>query len=524
MDWWSCRAGRPPERCAGCRVNFALFLDMKARGDPGDLAVADHRMRLSWRELERRASQLAQLLQARGLRRGDRMAIYLPNRVEAVVALLGCMKSGVIAVPLNWRLSGEELHKVVAHCAPGCSLTTADRAGLLGPGAPAGSVLTLTDGAGQGSFWAELEACPDRFATLGCQAQDVASLLYTSGTTATPKAAIHTHGMRMAVAGAMADCFQLSRRDVALGLSPLFHTSGTSVFANALFAGCPLILQEKWELEDFVRLVAEEGITFMHLIGTLLVDIAAAPASVFEPLRGRSRMRFTWGGGHAIAPEKFEAFERRIGGVFLLGYSRTEGGLSYNPLDPAARNFSDHGRPNRNSSELAILDPATQQACPTGVTGEVCFRGDGVSPGYWDGRCQRVVPPYQGGWQPTGDSGFIDEAGRLHFLGRDDHMIKTGGENVFPEEVSAVLLKLPGVTDAVVVGVPDERMGQRVGALVVRSDPALQPAGIEQACRAALAGYKIPRVIGFADVLPKLGSGKVDLAACRRLLLTRSLP
>ncbi|HYF20339.1 MAG TPA: fatty acid--CoA ligase family protein, partial [Ramlibacter sp.] len=153
-----------------------------------------------------------------------------------------------------------------------------------------------------------------------------------------------------------------------------------------------------------------------------------------------------------------------------------------------------------------------------GTIGEVCFRGDGVSPGYWDGRYLRVVPPYDGGWQPTGDRGFIDEAGRLHFLGRDDHMIKTGGENVFPEEVSAVLLKVPGVADAAVVGVPDERMGHRVGALVVRSDPALQPEQIEQACRAALAGYKIPRVIAFTDALPKLGSGKADLAACRRLL------
>lgn len=499
-------------------MNFALFLDMKARGDPQGLAVADHRLRLSWRELEQRASQLAHLLTARGLRRGDRMAIYLPNRVELVIALLGCMKSGVVAAPLNWRLAGQELHQVVAHCAPTCTLTTQERAAWLGQGAAPASVLTVGEDAGQGSFWTALQDCPDAFATVGCQSSDVASLLYTSGTTSSPKAAIHTHGMRVAVAGAMADCFALSSRDVALCLSPLFHTSGTSVFANALFAGCPLILQEKWNLDDFVRLVAEEGVTFMHLIGTLLVDIAAAPESVFEPLRGRSRMRFTWGGGHAIAAEKFEVFERRIGGVFLLGYSRTEGGLTYNPLDRAARTFSDNGLPNRNSSDIAILDPLTQQPCPPGVTGEVCFRGDGVSPGYWDGPYLRVTPPWEGGWLPTGDSGFIDEGGRLHFLGRGDHMIKTGGENVFPEEVSAVLLKLPGVADAVVVGVPDERMGQRVGALIVRADQALAPPAIEQACRSALAGYKIPRVIAFTDALPKLGSGKADMNACRRLL------
>lgn len=500
-------------------MNFGIFLDLKSRSDPDGLAVADHRVRLSWRQLQRHASQLAHLLARRGLGPGDRMAIYLPNRVEAVIALLACFKSGVVGVPLNWRLAGQELQKVVTHCAAGCLLTTSDKAPLLHPFVSAARLLTVGDEPREGSFWAELEGCADHHPTWGCQASDVANLLYTSGTTATPKAAIHTHGMRVAVAGAMADCFALSARDVALGVSPLFHTSGMSVFSNALFAGCPLILQEKWDLQQFVRLVAEEGVTFMHLIGTLLVDIAAAPEDVFEPLRQRSRMRFTWGGGHAIVPEKFEAYERRVGGVFLLGYSRTEGGLTYNPLDRSDRNFTDNGFPNRNSSDLAVLDPITQRPCPTGVTGEVCFRGDGVSPGYWDGRYLRVVAPYDGGWQPTGDRGFVDALGRLHFLGREDHMIKTGGENVFPEEVSAELLKVPGVADAAVVGVPDERLGDRVGALVVRSDPQLQEARITQATRSALAGYKIPRLIVFVDSLPKLGSGKVDLGACRRLLV-----
>lgn len=499
-------------------MNFGIFLDLKSRSDPDGLAVADHRVRLSWGQLQRHASQLAHLLARRGLGPGDRMAIYLPNRVEAVIALLACFKSGVVAVPLNWRLAGHELHKVVTHCAAGCLLTTSDKAPLLDPVVSPARLLTVGDEPREGSFWAEPEDCADSHPTWGCQSSDMANLLYTSGTTATPKAAIHTHGMRVAVAGAMADCFALSARDVALGVSPLFHTSGMSVFSNALFAGCPLILQEKWDLQQFVRLVAEEGVTFMHLIGTLLVDIAAAPEDVFEPLRQRSRMRFTWGGGHAIAAEKFEAFERRVGGVFLLGYSRTEGGLTYNPLDRSDRNFTDNGFPNRNSSDLAVLDPTTQRPCPTGVTGEVCFRGDGVSPGYWDGRYQRVVAPYDGGWQPTGDRGFVDAFGRLHFLGREDHMIKTGGENVFPEEVSAVLLKVPGIADAAVVGVPDERLGDRVGALVVRSDPQLEEARITQATRSALAGYKIPRLIVFVDSLPKLGSGKVDLGACRRLL------
>lgn len=131
----------------------------------------------------------------------------------------------------------------------------------------------------------------------------------------------------------------------------------------------------------------------------------------------------------------------------------------------------------------------------------------------------RFIPPYEGSWQPTGDIGFIDAQSCAHFLGRGDNMMKSGGENVFPDEVAKVLLSMPQVADAVVLGLPDERMGERV-AVIVRGDKTLRSGDIETACRAALAAYKIPRVLAFANALPRLGSGKVDLATCRSLLLT----
>lgn len=500
-------------------MNFAQFLELHARNKPDQLAVADHRVRLSWRELDTWAGRLATRLQQADLSRGDRMAFFMPNRVETAIALLGCMKIGVIAVPLNWRLRGEELAKIIAHSRSSCLLTTQEWIAELRGRMPTNALLLVVDdGPMQGSFWTEAGACEPLARAAQCQNSDVANLLYTSGTTSTPKAAIHTHGMRVAVAAAMTDCFELSGHDVALAQSPLFHTSGLSVFSNAIYVGCSLILQEKWDLRQFVQLVADEGVTFMHLIGTLVVDIANAPEQAFAPLKGRSRMRFTWGGGHSLAAQSFLDFERRIGGVFLQGYSRTEGGLSYNPLDIATRRFDHNGLPNRNSSELAIVDPVTQKHCPIGVIGEVCFRGDGVSPGYWDGDYLRIVPAYDGGWQPTGDLGFVDELGNLHFLGRNDHMIKTGGENVFPDEVVAVLLAMPQVGDAVVLGMPDQRLGHRVAAVVVAADAALRREDIDTACRAALGSFKIPRAIAIVNALPKLGSGKVDLAACRKLL------
>lgn len=494
-------------------MNFALFLEMKARGTPDDLALVDRRHRLTWAEFDGAASRFANTLRRSGVGRGDRQAIYLPNRVELAVAFMGALKAGVIAVPLNWRFQGPDLDRVVAHCAPGCVVTTEERRAAFTGHA---MLLTVGEAAGAGTFWASLRDQDAGFATLGCQGEDIANLLYTSGTTSVPKAAIHTHGMRVAIAGAMADCFQLSGRDVGLAVSPMFHTSGMSVFSNCIFAGCKLAMMDRWDLPEFLGTIRAERVSFMHLIATIIVDIARAPEAVFAD--HPASVRFTWGGGHNADPSVFETFERRIGGVLLQGYSRTEGGLTYNPLDPTARRFDAHGVPNRNSSEVAIFNTETGRPCGPGEVGEIAVRGDGVSPGYWDGPFIRMTRPYDGGWQPTGDLGLLQPGGTLRFLGRNDHMIKTGGENVYPDEVVAVLLAMPGVADAVVVGLGDARLGQRVGALIVRADPGLSESEVDQACRKGLSGYKIPRTIAFADSLPRLGSQKVDLQACREML------
>ena len=499
-------------------MNFALFPEIKARGSPDAWALVDARLRLTWAELDQLAKRSANLLVGRGARRGDRLAIHLPNRAESVIAFLGALKAGVIAVPLNWRLQGPDLDRLVRHCAPVALLTTQERAAESRTGVPC---LDCGPAPKSGTFWSELAAQPDTFQAVGCQHGDIANLLYTSGTTATPKAAIHTHGMRLAVAAAMADCFKLGSHDVGLAISPLFHTSGMSVFSNAMFAGCALVLLEKWDLDLFLATIEQERVSFMHLITTIVVDITRAPEEKFS--RHPRSVRFTWGGGHAVDPKIFETFERRIGGVFLAGYSRTEGGLAYNPLDARRRRFDAHGYGNRNSSEIAVFDATIQKPCQAGATGEIVVRGDGVSPGYWDGDMLRSLRPYDGGWLPTGDLGMIDAEGALHFLGRTDHMIKTGGENVYPAEVAAVLLAMPEVVDAMVVDLPDERLGQRVAALVVvAADSSLTSAAIEHACRAQLGGFKIPRTIAFTDALPRLGNDKIDIGACRSLLMAQA--
>ncbi|NDA48756.1 MAG: long-chain fatty acid--CoA ligase, partial [Alphaproteobacteria bacterium] len=171
-------------------MNFALFLEIKARTAPDELALVDQRLRLTWSELDSWSNRLAAMLSQRGMGRSDRMAVLLPNRAEAVITLLGCMKAGVVAVPLNWRLAGQELYRVVAHCKPGCLLTTQERAqDLSGHLKGSALLMSLGDEPKEGSFWSAIQDVQPRYRAAACQSADVANLLYTSGTTSAPKAA-----------------------------------------------------------------------------------------------------------------------------------------------------------------------------------------------------------------------------------------------------------------------------------------------------------------------------------------------
>lgn len=494
-------------------MNFAAAFEIHARSAPDAIALVDARARWTFARLNEYANRFANLLRDRDIDPGERVAFNLPNRAELAIGLLGCWKAGVIAVPMNFRLTEDEILRLLEHASPKLAVLTSSGQRIL----DRYSVMTVDASEQSGSLWTALESASPAFTSVGRQDGDIANLLYTSGTTGLPKAAIHTHGMRNTIAGTMAHLFSLTRQDVGLAISPMFHTGGLSVFCNAIFAGATVVLMEKWNVEEFARLHREEGVTFMHLVSTVVVDIVRAPAALFAD--HHSRMRFTWGGGHATDRELFLKFEARVGGLFLQGYSRTEGGITYNLLDPERRTFAMNGYPNRNSSELDIYDHTTGSIVPHGQIGEIVVRGDGVSPGYWNEDGIRLPTLYHDGWSGTGDMGFIDETGALHFLGREDHMIKTGGENVYPSEVGTVLMLIPGVSDAVVFDVPDDRLGQRIAAMVVPVDGALTTEAVEKFCREKLPGFKIPRSIALVDALPRLGSDKVDLNACRALIM-----
>lgn len=498
-------------------VNFANSLSLHARSEPEKPAIVACQSHVNFSQLDALTDRFANCLDALAVRSSDRVVIHARNTLEFVIAFFGTMKHGAIVAPVNKRLLGKDLDRLLDHTRPRVVVTeVADRDRFDRIGA---EILDFGPD-GSGRFWQKLTAELATRAARGAQSDQIANLLYTSGTTATPKAAIHTHRMRHAVAGAMANRFELSRRDVGLAVSPFFHTGGLSVLCNCMYVGATCVLMEKWDPHQLLSEITAHGVTFAHLVSTLVVDITDLPERAFADFA--PRMRMTWSGGHSVDVARLAEYERRIGGVLVNGYSRTEGGLTYNFPDPSYRSFTHNGMPCLDSSEVAIYDEASDTFGAAGIPGEILVRGDGVSPGYWqeDGMCPPDI--IANGWVRTGDAGFIDEAGALHFQGRIGHMIKSGGENVFPGEVEQAIIRHDEVINVVVVATHDQRFGEVVSALVVPRSSTLTEDVLRDFLRGNIAGYKIPRRIRFVEELPRLGSGKVDLSRARELLHTEN--
>jgi acyl-CoA synthetase (AMP-forming)/AMP-acid ligase II len=247
----------------------------------------------------------------------------------------------------------------------------------------------------------------------------------------------------------------------------------------------------------------------------VLSDLITAEQSAPSPCRLPSLRHIIYGGA-AISDEKLRWFEERFGCRITTSYGRSEGGKTWCAPDSDQR-WRTHGPVNRDVCELRIVDPKTGLETPVGVPGEIRVRGDGVSLGYWKGPDLNAQVFDRDGWMMTGDRGFVDDERFLHFLGRADGMIKTGGENVSPQEVEQALAQVDGVDDVVVAGVPHPRLGQTVGALIVaKAGSSAQQ--IQDEARQHLAGFKLPRVIRIVDELPRLGSNKLDMPQVSTLL------
>lgn len=480
---------------------------------------------VTYQELGQRVASLRSGLYELGLRMGDRAILLTPNRVEFLVVEHALFSSGIIRVALSSRLHPRE----VAHIAQDCeaSIVFADGpwaealsgirhempsvrhiidldASAPTPIAPISYLDLLTGGSPDDAFPSPA-------------ADDIAAILYTSGTTGLPKGAALSHRNWVAMMrNSLVEMPHLDESDVVLHVAPLSHFSGY-VSTTCFVRGTSHIVAPRFDPYETLRLIQTDGVTILPLVPSMLNMLILAAE---ETEISTSGLRCVVYAGSAIAPDRVARAVKVFGPVLLQFY-----GLSETPMPLAALSMADHhlpsGRrplPDRLASagrinpfvELKLIDDGGDEVVP-GVVGEIVVRSDAVMAGYWDQPDQTAAIIDDAGWASTGDLGRIDDDGYLYVVDRKKDMIVSGGYNVYPSEVENVISTLSSVLEVAVVGVPDQKWGEAVAAVIVRRPGhSLSAEEVVEVCTANLARFKLPRSVLFVDDLPRTGSGKVQ--------------
>jgi cyclohexanecarboxylate-CoA ligase len=467
-------------------------------------AVADSTSRLDAEALSAAVASLAGGLRSAGVTRGDAVAWQLPNGIEALLLFRACWRLGAVAVPVHHQLGPSETARLIGVVDPALVLA--------GPGLALHDQPGVVTAQAGSEDWDAL-AHSDPVLSGPGKGSDLAVALFTSGSTGEPKAVLHTHRALSYKATVMASAHGLAGSDIVLMPAPLSHISGllSGVLIPAA-VGMRTILMERWDPDRAIRLVDDEGVTFM--IGPPTFFSTMACAASFSG-RAVSTLRLISVGSMTTSADFVESTAAAFSATVKRTYGSTEAPTvtTSTGSDPPRRASHSDGR-TVSAAELRIVDPESGRAVPAGERGELLLRGPELFAGYADPDQTRAS--MRRGWFRTGDLATLDEEGWLTIVGRIKELIIRGGENIVPAEVERVLELHPFIDQAVVVGFPDEQLGERVGACVI----ATAPFDLD-ACRAwfveqGIARFKTPELVLRVDAFPLLSLGKPDRSALRR--------
>jgi long-chain acyl-CoA synthetase len=467
--------------------------------------VRDAHQEWSFAEFEHRVSEVAAGLRARGVRQGDVVGVVLPNSPHYLEVWWAILWLGATFNPVNPALTAREAVGILSDSGAVCVVCTPDAAaGLreLGAELPALRELVVAEGADAG---AALRGAGTLDEHAPIQAHDLASLVYTSGTTGRPKGAMLTHANLLANAWQLGEPLPVSRGDVMGMVLPLFHVNAQLVTTVIpLFIGAQVAMWERFSASQFWSEVARfEPVTF-SAVPTMLAALLHAPGADEAET---NTLRFVICGAAPLSPALFRRFEEKFGLRIMEGYGLTEGTCcsTINPF-VGPRKIGSIGLPTRGQ-EVVVVDEQGKVVAD-GTPGEVCVRGPNVMQGYYR-RPDANAETLRDGWLRTGDVGYRDEDGFFFLVDRKKDMIIRGGENIYPREIEDVLLEHPGVKEAAVIGRTDEVRGEEVHA-VVALVPGAEVAELEAHCRARLAAFKVPSSWEVVAELPKTSTGKID--------------
>jgi acyl-CoA synthetase (AMP-forming)/AMP-acid ligase II len=460
---------------------------------------------LTWREIDQHADALAAGLQALQGGAPRVLGIMARNHRGFVLSLIAANRIGADVLLLNTSFAGPALAEVVRRENVDAVIydeeftDTVDRA-LADAPAPPARILAWTDTAAHGVTVARLA---EQFA--GRQPRRAGHkskvILLTSGTTGTPKGAKHSGG-GPEILKSILDRTPWRAEEPVVIVAPMFHAWGFSQLAFAASMACTIITRRKFDPEATLELVDRHRATGLCVVPVMFDRIMDLPEDVLRRYDGRS-LRFAAASGSRMRPDVVIAFMNRFGDIIYNNYNATEAGMIATATPADLRAAPDTAGKPAEGTEIRILD-ADLRDVPTGQVGTIYVRNSTQFDGYTSG----TTKDFHDGFMCSGDVGRLDAAGRLFVVGRDDEMIVSGGENVYPIEVEKVLTAHPAVAEAAVIGVDDEKFGQRLAAFVVLSGTATVD---ELKChiRDSLAGYKVPRDITVLDELPRNSTGKI---------------
>lgn len=496
---------------------------------PDKTALVFQDRQFSFRELNARVNRVAQLLLGMGLAKGDRVAVLAMNCNEIVEVCLALGKVGLIAVPVNFRFIAREIEYVVNQ--PACrALFVADEfmdtvQGLRDRLPTVQHWVAFSDAplAGMGNYEALIAACSDREPDIAVSDDDPWFIGYTSGTTGFPKGALLTHGARLVPVLNMAIEYGLGDRDAVLVTMPIFHSNGLTFAHMGLALGNTVVVLRQFEPEDVLQAIDQHQVSYVSMVPTMYSRILALPEEQRAKYRLDSMRVLICSSAPLMTQTKDDILRCFPKAELNEFYGSTEAGVVTNlkPRDQR-RKTRCVGQPVFGL-QVKVLNAEGQEVAP-GEVGELyslgaCFKE------YW-GNPEATQRAFRDGWFTAGDLARVDDEGYVYIVDRRTDLILSGGENIYPAEVEDVLLKMPGVQELAIVGVPHADWGESVHAVVVPlPGQVITLADIHAFCDGRLAKYKRPRSMDVTDSLPKTATGKVlrrELKEARRLMAAGS--
>jgi malonyl-CoA/methylmalonyl-CoA synthetase len=464
---------------------------------------------ISYTKLDQDSNRMANYFLELGVAKGDRVILYLQKSLAFVVAHLALQKIGAIGVPVNPGFKQSEMQYLLEDTEATLVLSGPEQEALIKETDPGVTALVIhTERPYQ-----ELDffrSAPSSMPPIEIEPEDPGLLIYTSGTTGIPKGAILTQRNLVHDARNIIDIWEITESDVVCHALPLFHVHGLCFeLHTALLAGAYIIMLDSFSAENVIEVLTRgEG----EDVCTLFMAVPAMYAKLMDYVGERTldfgHMRLWTSGSAPLLARDFRRIKDIFGNEPVEREGMTETGMNFsNPLR-GVRKPGSIGLPLPNL-QVRIVDPETSMDVVPGQTGEIWLKGPSITPGYWR-KPEETGKTFENGWFKTGDLGRVDEDGYYYLTDRIKHIIISGGENISPKEVETVINQVEGVVESSVVGVPDEKWGEKVVAAVV-SKPAsnLESQEIQAFCKKHLHDWKVPKEILFMEELPKNRMGKV---------------